>query len=96
MRNNPFHASNHLSTQVSFLADPVEVFKFEDGMEQITAQIAKTLGITPPDKVPYQNARAEKARTLVWSIESIDLVRDFYAADFKTLGYDPDGRSVSA
>lgn len=96
VRNNPFHASNHLSTQVSFLADPVEVFKFEDGMEQITAQIAKTLGIAPPDKVPYQNARAKKARKLTWSVESIDLVRDFYAADFKTLGYDPDGRSVSA
>jgi len=96
VRNNSFHASNHLCTQVSFLADPVEVFQIEDGMENITARIADALKITPPAALPHQNARAETSHTITWSGDALELVRDFYAADFKAFGYDLEGRSITA
>jgi len=94
VRKNPFHASNHLCPQVSFLADTVEIFKIEDGMEQITASLAEALKLPTPASTPLRNARPEKSPVLVWSGESITLVQDYYAQDFKTLGYDPDGRSI--
>lgn len=96
VRANPFHADNHLAPQVSFLADFVNVFKLEDGMDTITAQIAKTLEIAPPDEIPHENIRSEKAPALIWSGDSIGTVRDFYAADFKTFGYDPEARRITA
>lgn len=94
--NNPFHASNHLCTQSSFLADSVKVFKIEDGMDTIVAHLSQKLGLPLPETVPHQNARVATAPKLVWSGDSIDLVRTYYATDFNIFGYDPGGRKITA
>ena len=95
VRENSFHASNHLCTQVSFLADPVEVFQLEDGMEKIIVRIADILKIPPPNMILHENARSGEGPALTWSGDTINLVRDFYEADFETFGYDPDGRTIT-
>lgn len=93
--NNSFHADNHLCTQVSFIAEPVQVFRFEDGLDKITKQIAEALEIPAPATIPHKNAQAKKTAPPVWSEGAIDLVCNYYASDFSTFGYDLDGRKIT-
>lgn len=84
-----FHADNHFCPQVNFLAAAVKVFKVEEGLDNIVAQISEALEIPPPEKTPHLNARSDSAREIKWSGDVIELVRDFYSVDFAEFGYDP-------
>lgn len=86
----------HFRPQAFFLCDgqgdrvPTEIHRFEDGVENILAQIGKRYGFTPKqigharrsDRKPWQTyfKRAD-LRSIVWEL---------YAEDFETFGYPAD------
>lgn len=87
-RANLNHMDNHLRPQWQFVSDRLRIFRFEDGMDNILAQLSADLGIAPPALVPHELATADDAYAFPWDRADILRMRDFYALDFETFDYD--------
>ncbi|WP_181180840.1 hypothetical protein, partial [Paracoccus sp. FO-3] len=86
-RRAKFHLDNHLRPQWEFLGKDVEVFKLEDGLSGPLAAVAERLGVTPPQQNPHE-LRSDPLE-IEWSPADRIRVRDHYARDFETFGYQP-------
>jgi hypothetical protein len=85
-RDDRFHADNHLRPQVEFIDSTVRVYRYENGLESIKANIEFLMGFQSDQQLPKMLS-FEKSTTIEWSKESIELVQKFYADDFKVFGY---------
>jgi hypothetical protein len=86
---NPFHLDNHMRPQWQFLADDVKVFRFEEGLPAIIAQVAADIGIPfDSSSVAHQLATSEADGEVKWDIRERGLITDMYRRDFEMFGYD--------
>lgn|GEM_PF-1151609 len=94
---NPYHLDNHLRPQVEFLVPGVEVFRFEDGIDHVLAELDERhdLGIPPIAEIPAYARYALDSRTqarissseVPISAALQDRLEDLYRADFEVFGY---------
>lgn len=84
-RKAPYAFDNHIRPQVAFVADGVEVFRLEDGLDPCFARLSEHLGIdiTPPPR-PLQTSKTDPVTP---GDDDIALIREFYAADYQAFGY---------
>lgn len=90
-RKNPFYLDNHLRPQIDFTSRHIEVFRYEDGLNRVVAQVADRTGLAVP-------ARLERLRdgsaydpaadgAIDWDVADIELMRAVYGRDFEEFGY---------
>jgi len=82
---NNFVLDNHLRPQNHFIESNLDVFKFEDGMDNIIAEIAPKIGVDKPAVVPKENVSVKQETKL--SNETLNLINRIYKNDFDQLGY---------
>ncbi len=80
-----YHLDNHLRLQVDFLDKDVEVFRFEDGINNIIQHIAKKLDVSSPSTFPTKNT--SKKEPIEWSSELLARFNSIYMNDIIQLGY---------
>lgn len=86
-RHNKFVLDNHIRRQVDFLGSDVKVFRFEDGIDSIVAKIVAATGLPAPKEIGRHYDSAAFPKPLVWDLQDRLKVNEFYAEDFKNLGY---------
>lgn len=94
---NPYHLDNHLRPQVDFLVPGLELFRFEDGIDNILAELNDLydLGIPPASNVPgwarYALDSERESGVRSSQIEISPVLKEhldaFYQADFEVFGY---------
>lgn len=88
-RVNPYLMDNHLRPQWNFVSDRLKLFRFEQGMDRILAQVAADLGIDPPPETPHALGRAKDAsRDFIWDRADILRMQEHYRLDFQHFGYE--------
>jgi hypothetical protein len=85
-KKNKFALDNHLRPQTDFIDGGVEVFKLEDGLEQLTQRLKKFL--TLPANLSFTQDNIGNRSEVHWSNEALNLATDFYKNDFSQLNYD--------
>lgn len=79
--------ANHLRPQIEFIGKKVNVFRYEDGLENIVRKVNENTGIElslPQEKLlQTQSIQAP----IQWTSESVRMVNQFYAEDFKAFSY---------
>ena len=86
-RKNPVNRGNHLRPQSDFLGvEGCRIYRFEDGFDQIMADLAARWSMPHPDVIPHANA----SRKTNFSVdaETRRMIDAFYAEDFEKLGYE--------
>ncbi|MDJ0628596.1 MAG: sulfotransferase family 2 domain-containing protein [Rhodobacter sp.] len=82
---HPYLFDNHVRPQAAFIGPETRVFRFEDGLARVFAELSETLGtgIVPPAK------RHQVSRHTPVEVDKAarDRLEAFYAADFDTFGY---------
>ena len=85
---NPYILDNHIRPQVDFIGPKVRVFKLEDGLDPAAKMAFRRLGLTyRKPKTPH--VRKSEHKVIEIERSTLAIVRDFYAADFEQLDYDP-------
>jgi len=84
-RAAPNLRNNHYRPQADFICFGAEVFKFEQGVGQIMAQVAERLGVAPPASVPHE--RRSQGPEIAVSAASRERIRKAYAGDYAKFGY---------
>ncbi|OZB14094.1 MAG: hypothetical protein B7X55_11860 [Rhodobacterales bacterium 34-62-10] len=84
---NAFHLDNHLRPLWHFTSDRTEVFRFEDGLDQIIAKVAAKTGIPHPAVTPREMTSEKFAGLIEWDQADILRVQTIYQKDFETFGY---------
>jgi hypothetical protein len=79
---------NHLRPQHEFIGRKIQVFRFEDGMETILAQVSKMTGLTLNPKTHVR--KPSMRQPLTWTPETRALTLRFFDFDFSKLEYDYD------
>lgn len=89
---DPFHLDNHMRPQWQFASKNMTVFRFEDGLDQILAQVARDTGLPAPDKAPRKMVSDTPKATLEfdWDISDIERVLQVYKGDFDRFNYPTD------
>ena len=97
-RSTPHMLDNHLRPQSYFVAPEVDIFKFEDGLNEASQAISQRLGLTGQLLPAVPNTKISKKRHLQWNANSIERVQQFYATDFTQFGYsaEPTGLDIRA
>lgn len=85
LKHRPFALDGHLNPQVSFLPDGVELFRLENGLDQVATFLDRVTGSASELTIGHEKKAG-------WKMELTEadrrLVRAIYAADYETLGYD--------
>lgn len=76
---------NHLRSQIYYYNIDVNVYKFEEGLEEIISKIALKLNVAPPKTV--NSKKVGKKKPVVWSNKALCLVNNFYHEDFRQFNY---------
>lgn len=82
---------NHIRPQKAFLGKKVQVFRLEDGMANIMAEVSKNTGLPLPPDIPHardSRSFANAPTPVEWDTHMRQLVNDFYADDFEQFGYE--------
>lgn len=85
----PYVYDNHVRPQWEFIEDHVEIFKLEDGLDKPLQAAFGRLKL-PWEGIEIHHAKKSSDGAIRATRQSIELIRDFYAKDFKDFGYDPD------
>lgn len=90
--SNPFVLDSHLRPQHEFLLPGAHVYRLEDGLDAMSADLNERYDLGLPDRFPRRLRSGDKRRPLASSAvelgrEAMKLVTEFYAADFEELGY---------
>ncbi|MFD1740188.1 sulfotransferase family 2 domain-containing protein [Cypionkella sinensis] len=84
--DNPFLLDNHIRPQTEFIWRDCKVFKLEDGLDKMFAQLAATLGIAlQPDSKRFMLSKKAAIEPLT-AVNRARLIA-FYQQDFETFGY---------
>lgn len=84
-KREKFHLDNHLRPQWEFIGQDVEIFQLENGLSAPLAAMAAHLGIEPPAE-DFHERRSDPLE-IEWDPVDRIRVRDHYARDFETFGY---------
>lgn len=85
-------AAGHFKPQVRFVGDKVsKIFKYEAGLENIIGHVLRDVGLSIERQVKLPVVNNTSDRKVVPSAEDIELIKEFYAEDFKAFGYGNDG-----
>jgi hypothetical protein len=84
-KRDSYYLDNHLRPQREFLASELTVFKYEDGINCIAAQIAAQIHIENDFGDCHVNV--SHPHEIVWSIQCQELMESTYGRDFDLLGY---------
>lgn len=84
---NPFHLDNHMRPLWHFTSDRTEVFRFEDGVDQIIAKVAAKTGLPQPEVIPRVMTSDRFNGVIEWDQSDILRVQTIYQKDFETFGY---------
>ncbi|MFC6342870.1 sulfotransferase family 2 domain-containing protein [Nocardioides hankookensis] len=90
---NPYALDNHLRPQTEFLLPGAEVYRLEDSLEAMVADLNARFDLGLPTKVPHKLASHERgipSSKVPLTPEVRSRVQEFYAADFADLGYPTD------
>ncbi|WEV77646.1 sulfotransferase family 2 domain-containing protein [Janibacter cremeus] len=89
---DPFLFDNHLRPQVDFLVDRAEVFRFEDGLDQMAAALNKKWDLGLPEQLPRVREGSSTTKYASKDVEVTpgmrDLVHDMYGEDYARFGYE--------
>lgn len=85
--DNPFLLDNHIRPQTEFIWRECKVFKLEDGLDKMFAQLSATLAepLLPSGKRFMLSKHIE---TEPLSARNRDRIIEFYRQDFETFGYE--------
>lgn len=90
---DPFLFDNHLRPQVDFLVDRAEVFRFEDGLDEMAATLNAKWDLGLPAALPRvregSSTTQHSSKDVEVTTSMRDLVRDFYREDYRKFGYQP-------
>lgn len=64
----------------------MEVFHFEQGLDEIVAEVADRTGLTPPAQLPHE-MRSASGMSVSWDRDDEIRVEETYARDFSEFGY---------
>ena len=81
----PYHRDNHFRPQHEFSIPGTEVFRFEDGLTPCFTRLQSVAGIAPP-KEEIHLKRSRPVRIKPGKLD-IELIANFYKADFDRYGY---------
>jgi hypothetical protein len=88
---NPFRHDNHLRPQSEFLVPGAVVYKLEDGLDRMAAELRERFGLDLATEVPHHMARAKQSgipsEQVQVSPETEKRVREFYEDDYRQFGY---------
>lgn len=87
---NPYALDNHLRPQTEFLFPQSEIYRLEDGMEAMVADISARFDLDLSTEIPHR-LRSEKrglpSSAVQVSPELRTRLHEFYAADYSALAY---------
>lgn len=86
-KSNKHHFDNHLRPQTDFINEQINVFKLENGLEEVARYLKKELKISTSKKIPVLN-KSKAERDLNWSVEVRNAANQFYKNDFTQLHYE--------
>lgn len=86
-QRDPWCLDNHLRPQWEFVGSGVDVFKFEDGLENIVRRVADRIGLAAPDALPRKMELGGSVGSVDWDHHDRILVRKQYDRDFLEFGY---------
>lgn len=84
-KDSPDVLDNHLRPQTYFVNDDVEVFKFEDGIQNVLIAVGKRIGIQ--EKVEVKPKKVGEKKEVRWSPNAIKMVLEIYEQDFDRFNY---------
>ncbi|WP_338749865.1 sulfotransferase family 2 domain-containing protein [Janibacter alittae] len=89
--DDPFIFDNHIRPQVDYLVDRAEIFRFEDGLDEMATTLNSKWGLGLPDQLPRVREGSSTTKYASKDVEVTttmrDLVGDFYREDYRTFGY---------
>jgi len=83
---NKHHLDNHLRPQTDFISAQMNIFKYENGLEEVIKYLKKELKIRTSKKLSKLN-KSKGKKTMSWSVEALNMVNQFYKNDFEQLKY---------
>ncbi|MEO9683806.1 MULTISPECIES: sulfotransferase family 2 domain-containing protein [Rhodobacterales] len=87
VKRDPFVLDNHMRPQWEFTGNDVEVFRLEDGLETMLAQVADKIGAPVPEITPHKMNSQSFQHDVTWERADVTRVQQFYAADFTEFDY---------
>ena len=88
---NPFIFDNHIRPQVDFLVERAKVYRFEDGLDAMAADLNSAWDLGLPDELPRVREGNTATRYASKDVEVTsrmrELVGDFYREDYSRFGY---------
>ena len=88
---DPYVWDNHIRPQSEFLLEGSEVYRLEDGLEHMAADLRDRFGLVLNDEVPHAMNRAAatgiSSREVQVSPRTEERLREFYREDFERFGY---------
>lgn len=91
-RLNASYRDNHFRAQHEFVAESVEVLRFEEGMDKCLARIAARLGLPAPDDIPHEKPSPAIAVSLTRA--NLAAIERAYAQDYSQFGYRNDANAL--
>ncbi|GMA36374.1 sulfotransferase family 2 domain-containing protein [Demequina litorisediminis] len=95
---NPWLYDNHIRPQVDFLVRGGLTLRVEDGIDEGLARLANVTGLSVPTSAPRRHSGADvsavKPSDVTITDKARSLVADFYAEDYRRLGYSPTDASA--
>jgi hypothetical protein len=93
LKHDPWFMDNHYRPQIEFLAAPVRVFRFEDGLDAVFDFVSAEMDIPCPAIIPHEKRSGGIPADLPWTLELVAAVHDAYEGDFRTLEYEQRDRT---
>ena len=90
-RRNPYVLDNHLRPQHEFVLPGAEVYRLEDGLPRVVAELDRKHGVQLPAEIPRALDSVERAGVSSGDLELSEglrsTLRRVYAEDFTRFGY---------
>lgn len=88
--NDPYVLDNHLRPQHEFRVPGTTVYRLEDGMESIVADL-RSRGLDLGEEIPHRlnstQRRGRNSSEVRFSDRMVSRVQDFYGKDYEEFGY---------
>lgn len=84
-QETPELLDNHLRPQTYYVNDDVEVFKFEDGIQNVLDTVGERIGLH--ENTHVESKKVGDKKSVWWSSTAIEMVLKLYEKDFERFGY---------
>lgn len=85
LKSNPDWRVGHFRPQALYECFDCEVFRYEEGLEPVTRRLSELTGVAIPSSPPPANVSVPRPVRI--SRASLDLIAEYYEADFRRFGY---------